>query len=162
MTGSTVYEAVQPIPHRAMGYKRDAAWHIIASDQSLTSATKGDGGVYTSLTDYSKWICALQQNRLLHLADVLRRLRFPITGMHDSYYAAGWFESTDSPRLLFHSGSTCGFSNFVIQLPGDELTVVFFSNIADNSAPFQHIARIITECGLANIESVFPLHELTR
>ena len=30
------------------------------------------------------------------------------------------------------------------------------------STPFQHIARIITEFGLANVESVFPLHELTR
>jgi hypothetical protein len=82
--------------------------------------------------------------------------------MQDGYYAAGWFESTGFPLLLFHSGSTCGFSIFVIQLPGDELSIVYFSNIADNSASFQQIARIITECGLANIESVFPLHELTR
>lgn len=162
MTGSTVYDSTQPIPHRAMGYKRDDAGRIVPSDQSLTSATKGDGGVYTSLSDYSKWIRALQQNRFVRLADVMRRLRFPITGMRDSYYAAGWFETTEYPPLLFHSGSTCGFSNFVIQLPGDELSIVYFSNIADNSAPFQQIARIITESGLANIESVFPLHELTR
>ena len=162
MTGSTIYEPNRPIPHRAMGYAHDSTGRIIPSDQSITSATKGDGGVYTSLSDYSKWIRALQQNRLLRLTDVMRRLRFPITGMRDSYYAAGWFETTGYPRLLFHSGSTCGFSNFVIQLPGDELCIVYFSNIADNSAPFQQIARIITESGLANIESVFPLHELTR
>jgi len=162
MTSSTVYQSNHLISHRAMGYARDSTGRIIASDQSVTSATKGDGGVYTSLSDYSKWIRALQQNQLLNLADVMRRLRFPITGMRDSYYAAGWFETTDYPQLLFHSGSTCGFSNFVIQLPGEGLSIVYFSNIADNSAPFQQIARIITESGLANIESVFPLHELTR
>jgi CubicO group peptidase (beta-lactamase class C family) len=162
MTSSSIYQPGQPIPHRAMGYARDKSGHIIPSDQSVTSATKGDGGVYTSLSDYSKWIKALQQNRLLRLADVMRRLRFPITGMTDSYYAAGWFESAGYPLFLFHSGSTCGFSNFVIQLPGDGLSIVYFSNIADNSASFQQIARIITESSLANIEGVFPLHELTR
>lgn len=162
MTGSTVYEANRPIPHRAMGYLRDSAGRIIPSDQSVTSATKGDGGVYTSLSDYSKWIRALQQNRLLRLADAMQRLHFPIEGMPNSYYAAGWFESTAYPVLLFHSGSTCGFSNFVIQFPRDRLSIVYFSNIANNSASFQQIARIITESGLANVEGVFPLHELTR
>jgi CubicO group peptidase (beta-lactamase class C family) len=162
MSGSTVYVPSQPILRRAMGYARDSADRILPSDQSVTSATKGDGGVYTSLSDYSKWIRALQQNRLIRLADVMRRLRFSIPGLRDSYYAAGWFETTDYPQLLFHSGSTCGFTNFVIQLPGDELSIVYFSNIAENSAPFQQISRIITESGLANIESVFPLHELTR
>ena len=98
MTASTVYQAGQPIPHRALGYARDKSGHIVPSDQSITSATRGDGGVYTSLSDYSKWMKALQQNRLLRLADVMRRLQFPITGMQDSYYAAGWFETTGYPR----------------------------------------------------------------
>jgi len=162
MDHSTVYEKDRSIDHRAMGYARDKAGHIVPSDQSITSASKGDGGVYTSLADYSKWIRALQQNRLLPLAPTLHRLRLPITGNPDSYYAAGWFELTSSPALLFHSGSTCGFSNFVIQLPGDEWTIVYFSNIADNSAPFHTIVQILKDNGGPDLSGVFRLHMLTQ
>jgi CubicO group peptidase (beta-lactamase class C family) len=160
MDSSTVYEAGQPIPRRAMGYARDSTGHIIPSDQSITSATKGDGGVYTSLSDYSKWIKALQQNKLLPLAATLRRLRFPIAPQ--SYYAAGWFIQTNSPQFLFHSGSTCGFANFVIQLPGDNWSITYFSNIADNTVPFKTILTILKETGYPDFSKVFHLLGFTR
>ncbi len=162
MDSSTVYQAGYPIPHRAMGYAHNSAGQLIPSDQSITSATKGDGGVYTSLSDYSKWIRALQQNRLLRLADALRKLHMPLNNMSNRYYAAGWFEDTGSPLLLFHSGSTCGFANFVIQLPGDSWSIVYFSNIADNSIPFKNILSILKANGGPDLSSVFDLHELTR
>src|ERR1700722_16831472 len=79
-----------------------------------------------------------------------------------AYYAAGWFISTNSPQLLFHSGSTCGFANFVIQLPGDNWTLVYFSNIADNSAPFAMILQLLRQSGYPDFSSLFHLHELTR
>ncbi len=160
MDNSTVYEAGRPIPHRAMGYARDSTGHIIPSDQSITSATKGDGGVYTSLSDYAKWINALQHNTLIPLAATLHRLRFPIG--NGTYYAAGWFIQLASPQLLFHSGSTCGFANFVIQLPGDNWSLVYFSNIADNSAPFKTILHLLKDAGYPDLSSVFALHDQTR
>jgi CubicO group peptidase (beta-lactamase class C family) len=162
MDNSSVYEKGHPIPHRAMGYARNGTGHIIPSDQSVTSATKGDGGVYTSLTDYSKWIRALQDNRLLRLPSALRRLRFPIAGLPNSYYAAGWFITGNSPLLLFHSGSTSGFANFVIQVPEDEWSIVYFSNLADNIAPFKDIMQIIKETGAGDFSQIFALQELTQ
>jgi CubicO group peptidase (beta-lactamase class C family) len=162
MDHSIVYEKDQPIPHRAMGYAKDSTGMIIPSDQSVTSATKGDGGVYTSLADYSKWIRALQEGRLLRLPAVLRRLRFPIAGIPDSYYAAGWFITGNSPVILFHSGSTCGFATFVIQLPGDEWSIVYFSNLADNTTPFRAILKIIQDSGMGDLTTVFALHDQTR
>ena len=162
MDNSTVYEAGQPIPHRAMGYARDSSGHIIPSDQSITSATKGDGGVYTSLSDYARWINALQHNTLIPLAPTLRRLRFPINDMPGRFYAAGWFINLASPQLLFHSGSTCGFANFVIQLPGDSWSLVYFSNIAENTTPFKTILTILKDTGYPDLSSVFALHDQTR
>ena len=162
MDNSTIYEAGQPIAHRAMGYAKDSVGRVLPSDQSITSATKGDGGVYTSLADYSKWIRALQENRLLGLAAVLKRLRYPIAGMPQSYYGAGWFEIASSPVILFHSGSTCGFSNFVIQIPGDEWSIVFFSNLAENTDPFRNIVQIVKDTGVADLSTVLALHDLTR
>ena len=157
---SAVYEGYD-IRHRALGFAHDSAG-IYPSDQSLTSATKGDGGVYTSISDYSKWMKALQENKLVRLAPILRRLRSPIAGMGESYYAGGWFMTGNSPLILFHSGSTCGFSNFVIQLPGDEWSVFYFSNLADNSRPFRDIVRILQEEGAGDFSPVFRLHDLTN
>ena len=162
MDHSIVYAKDQPIPHRAMGYAKDSTGNIVPSDQSVTSATKGDGGVYTSLADYSKWIRALQEGRLIQLPPALRRLRFPIAGMPDSYYAAGWFETGNSPIILFHSGSTCGFANSVIQIPGDEWSIVYFSNLADNTAPLRDILKIVQDTGMQDLSPVFKLYEQTR
>ena len=162
MDHSTVYEREEHIDHRAMGFTRDSSGQIFPSDQSLTSATKGDGGVYTSLADYSKWIKALQDNKLVELAAVLRRLRSPIANMPGSYYAGGWFITGSAPLILFHSGSTCGFSNFVIQLPGDEWSIFYFSNIADNSRPFRDIIHILQQEGVGDFSPVFKLHDMTN
>jgi CubicO group peptidase (beta-lactamase class C family) len=145
-----------------MGYARDSSGLIVPSDQSITSASKGDGGVYTSLSDYGKWIKALQQNKLLRLAPTLHRLRFAIAGTADTWYAAGWFIRTDSPQFLFHSGSTCGFANFVIQLPGDNWCITYFSNIADNDNPFRTILHILSDSGYPDFSSIFHLLALTR
>jgi CubicO group peptidase (beta-lactamase class C family) len=159
MNNSTVYQQGQPITNRAMGYAKDSAGTFMPSDQSITSATKGDGGIYTSLVDYSKWTRALQENTLLKLPAALHRLRFPIAG--DSYYAAGWFIKGFSPVFLFHSGSTSGFQNFVIQVPGDEWTIVCFSNLADNITPFRDVLKILKDTGMYDLQ-VWSLHDLTR
>jgi CubicO group peptidase (beta-lactamase class C family) len=182
MNGSAVYEAGQPVQHRAMGYAKDSAGHIYFSDQSVTSATKGDGGVYTSLDDYAKWIRALQENKLVKLAAVLKQLRFPINpgidkgsgnghdensgkGRNDapqSYYAAGWFDIEMSPVVLFHSGSTCGFSTYILQVPGDEWSITYFSNLAENTAPFADILAILKQSKEADFSQVIGLQDLTR
>lgn len=67
-----------------------------------------------------------------------------------------------SPLILFHSGSTCGFSNFVIQLPGDEWSIFYFSNLADNKGPFRDIIHILQEEGTGDFSPVFKLHDLTN
>ena len=158
---SRAYEGYE-VRHRALGFARDSTGKIYLSDQSITSATKGDGGVYTSISDYSKWMKALQNDRLIRLAPVLRRLRAPIDIRSLDYYAGGWFMTGGSPLILFHSGSTCGFSNFVIQIPGDEWSVFYFSNLADNKGPFRAIARILQQEGIGDFTPVFRLHDLTN
>ncbi|MHA4811709.1 serine hydrolase domain-containing protein [Flavitalea flava] len=162
MNNSVIYEEGLPIRNRAMGYARDSPGRIIFSDQSITSATKGDGGVYTSLIDYGKWLRALQQNKLVRLPEVLRGLRFRTSAKENYFYAAGWFIIASQPVTLFHSGSTCGFANFVIQLPGDEWSIVYFSNLAENTTPFHKIIQVLKDTGNEDFTQVFLLHDLTR
>ncbi len=162
MDHSSEYEDGKPITNRAMGYAKDNAGKVVFSDQSVTSATKGDGGVYTSINDYVKWIHALQQNKFVNLQEVMKRIRFRIKPEANNYYAAGWFETGLQEDVLFHSGSTCGFNNYIIEVPKRKLSVIYFSNLADNVKSFKAIAEVIKQSGLAEFSQVLKLHDLTN
>jgi CubicO group peptidase (beta-lactamase class C family) len=161
MNASKIYVASEQIPNRAIGYARDKKGKIKFSDQSLTSATKGDGGVYTSVIDYTKWVTALRANSLLDLSAVSKRLNFKISEIPDSYYNAGWFLENSANTMLFHSGSTCGFSTFVILIPQEDTSIIYFSNIANNDKPFIQIMKVLSETGISS-EKILALHQATR
>lgn len=162
MKHSLIYEDSAQIYNRAMGFARDENKSLYVNDQSTTSAVKGDGGVYTSLNDYKKWTDALWQDKLVNLPDVMTRLNFPVKEVTGSFYGPGWFYFDKDQPSLFHSGSTCGFSTFSINIPGQKTSIVYFSNIANNSPPFKAILDILASAGIGNPAQVFRLHELTR
>lgn len=162
MKNSLMYEASTPIANRAMGFARDNNNKLYPNDQSSTSAVMGDGGVYTSLNDYSKWTHALWKSSLADLPAVMKRLNFPIKEVTGSYYGPGWFYFNRDQPSLFHSGSTCGFSTFAINIPGQKTSIVYYSNIANNSAPWKKILEVLANEGIGNPAQVFQLHELTR
>lgn len=130
MDNSFIYEARKPMPDRALGYAvRDG--QISESDQSITSATKGDGCLYTSVADYKKWMAALAKNTLFNLKEELKLVNYPISG--DLSYGLGWFNTGGNE--LFHTGSTCGFSNVVWLTLDGRNALVYFSNLAGHHAP---------------------------
>jgi CubicO group peptidase (beta-lactamase class C family) len=65
MTNTIVYEkGKNEVQNRAYGHTPQArGWR--ETDQSSTSATLGDGGVYTSLIDLARWDAALRDHTLL-------------------------------------------------------------------------------------------------
>jgi CubicO group peptidase (beta-lactamase class C family) len=162
MKNSTIYQSGFKIEERGFGYARNEQRDIIPSDQSLTSATKGDGGVYTSLNDYSRWIQALRNNRLVNFEKIAEKLNHPIPEQINSFYGAGWFMQGKSPATFFHSGSTCGFTNFVIEIPSESFSVIYFSNIANNERPFEAILEVLARHGFPDLKKVLSLHTLTR
>jgi CubicO group peptidase (beta-lactamase class C family) len=116
------------VADRAYGYSDiDGAWQ--RTDQSLTSAVLGDGGIYSSITDLAKWDAALYDDRLL--SDASRELAFaPRTKSDDPAvdYGYGWRVSGDT---LWHSGESIGFRNVIVRAPSQRLTVVLLSNRND-------------------------------
>ena len=65
MTRTVAYEKGRnEVERRAYGHARDGAG-FRQEDQSPTSATLGDGGVYSTLEDLAKWDEALQTHELL-------------------------------------------------------------------------------------------------
>ncbi|GAB3952854.1 serine hydrolase domain-containing protein [Spirosoma harenae] len=161
MVNSTVYEAGKPIANRATGYRKKGSAFVF-SDQSVTSATKGDGGVYTSLEDYQKWADALRTNQLLDLKTALARTEHTIPQAKGSYYTAGWFFRQPTNPVLFHSGSTCGFNNFVVLIPDKKFLMAYFSNKADNKANAAAVLKLLADSGQSELIDILALDKLTQ
>ena len=114
-----------PVPQRAYGYSEvDGRWQ--RTDQSLTSAVLGDGGIYSSIDDLARWDAAAYDDRLL--GERSRRLAFTPwtkTDVADVEYGFGWRLTGDTQ---WHSGETIGFRNVIVRWPDRHLTVVVLSN----------------------------------
>lgn len=161
MKQTIVYESTTNIKNRAYGFAYNDQKQLKPSDQSLTSATKGDGGIYTSLNDYKKWHDALLNNPLFDLNYALEQTRIPLPD-GAGYYSTGWFckEHPEVGKILFHSGSTCGFSNLVIRIPKEGILIACFSNIASNHQAFQPVFEYLQQKGMLPVE-VWQWHEMT-
>jgi len=129
MNNSTVYSKESNIKHRAYGYtlKNDT---VIFSDQSMTSSVQGDGGIYTSINDYFKWNQALENNKLI--SSQLKAKAHSIQSKNlksDWDYGYGWRIKFDGQtKIVSHSGHTKGFTNYVVKIPSQKLSIVLFSN----------------------------------
>jgi len=126
MRDTLAYEAgVSSVSHRAFGYSYErAGWR--RTDQSVTSAVLGDGGVYSSIDDLAKWDAALYDERLLS-ARSLAVAFTPATATDDPAvrYGFGWRITGET---LWHSGETVGFRNVIVRYPRRRFTVIVLTN----------------------------------
>lgn len=131
MDNTMIYDPEKSIKNRAYGYHfSDKKWQF--ADQSLTSATMGDGSVYTSIKAYEKWIKSLWDSPLTEEEEnPLFPQVFVCKGIH---YGYGWFTGLeeDGSRAFFHSGETTGFHNIVYHNPSKKTLFVLFSNADDD------------------------------
>ncbi|HEY0199646.1 MAG TPA: serine hydrolase domain-containing protein [Rhodanobacter sp.] len=118
------------VSHRAYGYSEaNGAWK--RTDQDLTSATRGDGGIYSSIDDLALWDAALYDHRLL--GDASRKLAFSphvkvVGEPYEASYGFGWRISGDT---LWHSGESIGFRNVIVRWPKQHLAIILLSNRND-------------------------------
>jgi CubicO group peptidase (beta-lactamase class C family) len=116
------------VPHRAYGYSyENGKW--LRTDQSPTSATLGDGGIYSSIDDLARWDAALYDNRLLR-SDSLAAAFAPATPTDDPEIAYG-FGWRITGETLWHSGESIGFRNVLVRYPRQHLTVIVLTNRND-------------------------------
>jgi CubicO group peptidase (beta-lactamase class C family) len=130
MTDSVLYQrGLNTVPHRAFGHdKKDGVW--VRSDQSLTSAVRGDGGVYTSLEDYRKWLRGIDEEKVLSKASYAAMFSpHVLTDRNGAHYGYGWFmdEYHGEPRI-FHNGETHGFRACVQRFPKRDAAIFFQIN----------------------------------
>ena len=115
-------EGISTVSNRAYGYTYTEG-HWTRTDQSLTSAVLGDGGIYSSIDDLAKWDAALYGERF-------RAAFVPATHTDDPnvQYGFGWRITGNS---VWHSGETIGFRNVIVRHPQRRLTVVILTNRND-------------------------------
>jgi CubicO group peptidase (beta-lactamase class C family) len=147
---SIVYQkGINEIPNRAFGHSlENGKW--TQTDQSSTSATLGDGGIYSNLEDLAKWDEALEKHTLLSALEMAPALspvkladgsapRWPMETAGDNLapgkpvaYGFGWFlDPYKSHPRSWHTGSSMGFRTVIQRFPDDHLTIVILANRTD-------------------------------
>jgi CubicO group peptidase (beta-lactamase class C family) len=147
MSQTLAYEmGKSEVSQRAYGHSKDGkAWK--QTDQSSTSATLGDGGIYSSLEDLAKWDEALAQHTLLREIE-MRPALIPVKladGVEPKWpadsdrpagtpvaYGFGWFlDPYHEHQRMWHYGDTMGFHTYIARFPSDRLTVMILCNRTD-------------------------------
>lgn len=136
------------VANRAYGYTNDSGvW--FETDQSPTSATLGDGGIYSSLEDLAKWDDALRNHTLLSAAEFQPAItpensaavspsavddlpKAAAANKQPLAYGFGWFLDPyrGHPRM-WHYGSSIGFHSIIERFTKDNLSIIILSNRTD-------------------------------
>jgi CubicO group peptidase (beta-lactamase class C family) len=127
------------VGNRAFGYSpKDGRWED--TDQSATSATLGDGGIYSNLTDLAKWDAALTSGKLLskiEMAPAWEPVKLidgsqPYNDTKPVSYGFGWFLNPfDNRSRVWHAGSTSGFRTVIERFTNERLSIVILCNRTD-------------------------------
>ncbi|HET8921443.1 MAG TPA: serine hydrolase domain-containing protein [Candidatus Acidoferrum sp.] len=137
------------VVNRAFGHSKENG-ALKETDQSPTSATLGDGGIYSNLEDLAKWDDALAHHTLLGEKEMQLPLtpvklndgsepRWPLEASDDNLhpgkpvsYGFGWFlDSYEGHRRIWHTGSTMGFRTVIERFLDDNLTIIILCNRTD-------------------------------
>jgi CubicO group peptidase (beta-lactamase class C family) len=151
MNHTIVYQkGKNEVTNRAFGHSNEGA-ALKETDQSSTSATLGDGGIYSNLEDLAKWDDALRNHTLLSEKEFQPALtpvklndgsqpHWPLEPNDDNLhpgkpvsYGFGWFlDPYQGHQPMWHTGSTTGFRTVIERFTeGDGLTIIILSNRTD-------------------------------
>jgi CubicO group peptidase (beta-lactamase class C family) len=118
-------DGVDTVVDRAYGYSRNEGmpgWH--RTDQSLTSAVLGDGGIYSSVDELASWIRFLDSG---HFAEGwVPKVDTDKAGVR---YGYGWRIGVHGGhRMVWHTGESMGFRNALVRFPDDRVNVIILTN----------------------------------
>jgi D-alanyl-D-alanine carboxypeptidase len=132
MNNSDVIRPDFKISERALGYEfRNDSFKLSDAGESLFFTTEGDGGIYTSIDDYLKWIIEIQNVKSLsyNIIKEAQSPQFSINSTGNIYYGYGWFVAgSGNNKIVYHTGSNGGFRTIVFTVPSKKYSVIIFSN----------------------------------
>ncbi|HTS63275.1 MAG TPA: serine hydrolase domain-containing protein [Candidatus Acidoferrales bacterium] len=122
-------DGVSTVRNRAYGYTKKGDT-FERTDQSLTSAVLGDGGIYSSVDDLFLWDQALYTNRLVSPGMMQQAWTASIlTSGKQTKYGFGWeLGEYKGMKTVRHGGSTIGFRTAILRIPDRKFTVIVLAN----------------------------------
>ncbi|TWT85320.1 Penicillin-binding protein 4* [Posidoniimonas polymericola] len=137
-------KGMNQISERAYGHERAGGqWRL--ADQSVTSAVRGDGSVYSSLNDLAHWVQALDSRRVLS-PESLRAATSPQvqSDRGEESYGYGWFVGDyRGERRVWHSGTTQGFALMLQRFPDRKAAVVVLLNASRADSDGEYAERVV-------------------
>jgi CubicO group peptidase (beta-lactamase class C family) len=120
---------INEVKNRAYGYNVENG-SIGFTDQSVTSAVLGDGGIYSSLTDLLKWDQSLYTDKLIEKKHLDESWSAGKTNKGEEFpYGYGWhLENYSGSDVVYHTGSTRGFRNIIYRVPEKNFTIIILTN----------------------------------
>ncbi len=136
MKSSVAFESgVSTVSNRAYGYSPiESGFH--QTDQSITSATIGDGGIYSSIDDLLLWERELLYPTIVK-EETLKEAFLPglLNDGSSTSYGFGWMISKfhRHPRIG-HTGSSIGFRAAIQRYVAHGVAIIILSNRSDLNA----------------------------
>ena len=131
MTRARVISEADIVPNRAAGYRLAGGELKNQEWVSPSMNTTADGSLYLTALDMAKWDAALYTDRPLKqttLAQMWAPVR--LSDGKQKPYGFGWHTDVmHGRRVVHHGGAWQGFKSYIVRLPDDGLTVVFFANL---------------------------------
>lgn len=120
---------INEVKNKAYGYTITDTG-IEFTDQSITSAVLGDGGIYSSLNDLYLWDQSLYTSKLIDKKYLDESWTPGLTTSGNEFpYGYGWhLEKRYNTEVVYHTGSTRGFRNIIYRIPEKNFTVVILTN----------------------------------
>jgi CubicO group peptidase (beta-lactamase class C family) len=139
------------VTNRAYGHTKEKETGAFKeTDQSPTSATQGDGGIYTGLEELAKWDDALRNHTLLSAEEMKPAIteakladgsstHWPAEPHGDNgtpgkpvAYGFGWFvDPYEGHPRMWHTGGTMGFATIIERFLNENLTIIILCNRTD-------------------------------
>lgn len=124
------HEGATTISNRAYGYSfQGSEWK--RTDQDRTSATIGDGGIYSSIEDMRKWPQVFYTDKILskEMRNLMLKRHVRTDEGKDVYYGYGLcLKDHDGEKVAYHGGSSIGFQTGTYYILDEESFAIFLSN----------------------------------
>ena len=140
MTMTQYFEPQRTISHMAHGYtpaKQGGGYVEFDYGEESFFATKADGALYTSITDFLKWERALRDHKVWSMA-TQQAAYTPHVMIHPEAnygyspgtgYGYGFFvqQRPARPTVVYHTGDNGGFTIYAGKIPERDIVVLIFS-----------------------------------
>ena len=131
MNSTDVLDApVRQIKDRALGYNSWPFQNVL--DTGPCTYLMGDGGIYSNLDDYVKWLGEIENPVLVDPGKFRELLGTGVRIREGLHYSYGWIVSEiGGKRQIEHRGTWLGFQSYVIGSPDTRSWFVLLSNNSD-------------------------------